>query len=89
MRVLFPLELKLSYFGDGNQQLLKIPLSAEQARKRKNIQYPRSELQDDFLIAEKWYYYYLVPMVCCHVGGQVTPLPLSSVMGLALQFLLV
>lgn len=55
MRVLFPLELKLSYFGDGNQQLLKIPFSAEQARKRKNIQYPRNEQQDDFLIAEKLY----------------------------------
>lgn len=46
-------ETKLSYFGDGNQQLLKIPLSAEQARKRKNRDYSRSEPQDDFLIAEK------------------------------------
>lgn len=46
-------ETKLSYFGDGNQQLFKIPLSAEQARKRKNIDYSRSEPQDDFLIAEK------------------------------------
>lgn len=49
-------------------------------RKEKNIQYPRSELQDDFLIAEK-VHYYLVPVLCCYVGGQVTPLLLSSVMG--------
>jgi len=34
------LELKLSYFGAGNQQLLKITLPAEQARKRKKYNIP-------------------------------------------------